>query len=116
MLTNDFGQDFAQVNRAVIGILHALELQIISQVVTDTFIQYIVSDTAGTSLKVDMVKDVPFHFGSLLVESGAQQFAGAEDVFLPDVFVECARRQGTGGAHADGERGFGAASHGLCSG
>lgn len=72
LFTNHFGQDFAQVNQVVLGILHALELQITSQVVTDTFIQYIVTDTAGTLLKVDLVKDVPVHFGALLFKNGVR--------------------------------------------
>lgn len=70
LFTNDFEQDFAQVNQAVLGILHALELQITSQVVTDTFVQYIVTDGDGNALKVDLVKDVPVHFGSLVERSG----------------------------------------------
>jgi len=32
-------------------------------VITDTFIQYIVADQMGTPLKVDMVKNMPVHFG-----------------------------------------------------
>jgi predicted nucleotidyltransferase component of viral defense system len=70
LFTNDFGQDFAQVNRAILGILHTLTLQITSQVVTDTFIQYIVTDSDGNLLKVDLVKDVPVHFGSLVERDG----------------------------------------------
>ncbi len=70
LFTNDFGQDFAQVHRVILGILHALTLQITSQVVTDTFIQYIVTDPDGNSLKVDLVKDVPVHFGSLVERDG----------------------------------------------
>ncbi|MBN2148400.1 MAG: nucleotidyl transferase AbiEii/AbiGii toxin family protein [Anaerolineales bacterium] len=72
LFTNDFGQDFAQVNQTVLGILHALELQITSQVVTDTFIQYIMADQVGVSLKVDLVKDVPVHFGDLLTRGGVR--------------------------------------------
>jgi len=70
LFTNDFGQDFAHVNQVVLGILHVLKLQITNQVVTDTFIQYIVADQAGISLKVDIVKDVPVHFGELVVKDG----------------------------------------------
>jgi predicted nucleotidyltransferase component of viral defense system len=70
LFTNYFGQDFSQVNQAVLGILHALELQITSQVVTDTFIQYTVTDAAGTPLKIDLVKDVPVHFDDLLTRNG----------------------------------------------
>ncbi len=72
MFTNEFNQDFAQANQAVLGILHALELQITSQVATDTFIQYIVADAAGTPLKIDLVKDVPVHFGDLLTRDGVR--------------------------------------------
>ena len=70
LFTNHFEQDFAQVNQAILGILYALELRITSQVVTDTFIQYIVADAAGTPLKVDLVKDVPVHFGALVERDG----------------------------------------------
>jgi predicted nucleotidyltransferase component of viral defense system len=72
LFTNDFGQDFAQVNQAVLVMLQALELQITSQVVTDEFIQYIVADQAGTPLKIDLVKDVPVHFGDLLTRNGVR--------------------------------------------
>jgi predicted nucleotidyltransferase component of viral defense system len=68
--TNDFDQDFAQVNQVILGILHALTLQITSQVVTDTFIQYIVTDLDGNLLKVDLVKDIPVHFGPLVERDG----------------------------------------------
>lgn len=70
LFTNDFGQNFAQVNQVVLGILHVLELRITSQVVTDTFIQYIVADPAGTALKVDLVKDIPVHFSPPLERDG----------------------------------------------
>jgi predicted nucleotidyltransferase component of viral defense system len=70
LFTNDFEQDFAEVNRTILVILHALSLQVTSQVVTDTFIQYIVTDQDGNSLKVDLVKDVPVHFGPLVERDG----------------------------------------------
>jgi predicted nucleotidyltransferase component of viral defense system len=72
LFTNDFSQDFAHVNQVVLGILHALNLQITNQVITDTFIQYIVADQSGVSLKVDLVKDVPVHFGELVVKNGVR--------------------------------------------
>jgi hypothetical protein len=49
-----------------------LELQITSQVVTDLFIQYIVADQVGVSLKVDLVKDVPDPFGEMGVKDGVR--------------------------------------------
>jgi predicted nucleotidyltransferase component of viral defense system len=72
LFTNDWGQDFARVNQFILVIWHTLELQIISQVATDTFIQYIVADVAGSSLKVDLVKDVPVHFGDLITKNGVR--------------------------------------------
>lgn len=72
LFTNRFEQDFTQVNQAVLGILHALKLQITSQVATDTFLQYIVTEATGTLLKVGMVKDVPVHFGPLVERDGVR--------------------------------------------
>ena len=72
LFTNDQTRDFSIVNRTVLGIFHTLDLQIISQAATDTFIQYIVVDPAGTSLKVDMVKDVPVHFGDPSILAGVR--------------------------------------------
>ena len=63
LFTNQPHTDFDQVNRVVLGILSALALRIQSQVTTSTFLQYIVVDHGDTSLKVDIVKDVPVHFG-----------------------------------------------------
>lgn len=70
LFTNDQNQDFAVVNRTVLGILYTLNLQITSQVTTNTYIQYIVLDQAGTTLKVDLVKDVPVHFGEPVLRAG----------------------------------------------
>ena len=47
----------------MLGILSELALRIQSQVTTSTFLQYIVVDDIDMSLKVDIVKDVPVHFG-----------------------------------------------------
>ena len=63
LFTNDQDQDFTLVLQTVTAILHALDLQTVSQAATDTFIRYIVRDPAGTLLKVDLVKDVPVRFG-----------------------------------------------------
>jgi Nucleotidyl transferase AbiEii toxin, Type IV TA system len=72
LFTNDQAQDFTLVNRTALGIVHTLYLQIVSQAATDTFIQYIVVDPAGTSLKVDLVKDVPVHFGDPTILAGVR--------------------------------------------
>jgi predicted nucleotidyltransferase component of viral defense system len=70
LFTNDWQQDFAQVNQITLGIFHSLDLQITSQTITDTYIQYIVMDASGDSLKIEMVKDVPVHFGKILIKDG----------------------------------------------
>ena len=70
LFTNEQDHDFAFVNQTVLAILHTLNLQIISQVNTNTFIQYIVGDPYGVTLKVDLVKDIPVHFGDTIIHSG----------------------------------------------
>lgn len=72
LFTNNQTQDFAQVNQIVLGIFHTLDLQITSQVNTDTYIQYIVSDASGIIFKVDLVKDIPIHFGHFNVNNGVR--------------------------------------------
>lgn len=65
LFTNNQQVDFDSVNATVRGIVTRLGKQVIREIVTDTFIQYIVEDSAGSSLKVDFVKDVPIHFGEI---------------------------------------------------
>lgn len=72
LFTNQPYTDFDQVNRIVLGILSELALQIQSQVTTSTFLQYIVVDHNDTSLKVDIVKDVPVHFGEARQVNGVR--------------------------------------------
>jgi len=52
--------------------LYSLDLRITSQVLTDTYLQYILTDAAGASLKVDLVKDIPIHFGELATKNGVR--------------------------------------------
>ena len=63
LFTNDQAQDFDTVNRTILFIAHSLQLGIINQVTTATFLQYIFSGEQNQSLKVDIVKDIPVHFG-----------------------------------------------------
>jgi len=72
LFTNDLQQDFVLTNQQVLIVLHALNLQITSQVITDTFIQYIALDPDGTTLKIDLVKDVPVHFGDPIFQKGVR--------------------------------------------
>jgi len=70
LFTNDQQQDFVLTNQQVLIVLHTLNLQITSQVITDTFIQYIALDPDGITLKIDLVKDVPVHFGDPIFQKG----------------------------------------------
>ena len=40
----------------------------VKQVVTNTFLQFIFEDSQGNTLKVDLVKDIPVHFGDFKTE------------------------------------------------
>ena len=64
--TQNQTQDFSLVNRAVLQIAYDLQLQILNQVTTDTFLQYIFVDGDQTPLKVDIVRDIPVHFGDIV--------------------------------------------------
>lgn len=70
LFTNAFEIDFFQVNQLLLSIFYGLGLNISSQVNTDTFIQSVVLDQDGSSLKVDLVKDIPIHFGENLFRAG----------------------------------------------
>jgi len=70
LFTNNQDQDFALVNQIVLEILHSLKCRINSQVTTTTYIQYVTIDPSGTALKIDLVKDVPVHFGDLTSRDG----------------------------------------------
>jgi hypothetical protein len=65
LFTNLQTLDFALVNRVFLQIFHSLDLRITSQVTTDTYSEYIMSDPEGISLKVDVVKDIPVRFGEI---------------------------------------------------
>lgn len=64
--TQNQTQDFSLVNRSILQIAHTLQLKIVNQITTDTFLQYIFVDNNETPLKVDIVRDIPIHFGALL--------------------------------------------------
>ncbi|OGM31344.1 hypothetical protein A2630_05015 [Candidatus Woesebacteria bacterium RIFCSPHIGHO2_01_FULL_44_10] len=55
--------DFNEVNLEMVKIIERLGLKIEKQTITDTFLQYIVKDKRKTELKIDLVKDIPVHFG-----------------------------------------------------
>lgn len=55
--------DFSAVNLEVERIGRELKLITIKQVTTNTFLQFIFENTEKNILKVDLVKDIPVHFG-----------------------------------------------------
>ncbi|MEK7550788.1 MAG: nucleotidyl transferase AbiEii/AbiGii toxin family protein [Patescibacteria group bacterium] len=59
--------DFSHVNFLVLRILNKLNLKIIKQINTDTFLQYITKDEKGDLLKIDFVKEIPVHFGEFKI-------------------------------------------------
>ncbi|MDZ7586920.1 MAG: nucleotidyl transferase AbiEii/AbiGii toxin family protein [Patescibacteria group bacterium] len=67
LFTNIQEVDFAGVQAEARRIFSTMKLKIEKAVLTDTFIQYI----AG-SLKVDLVKDVPVHFGKIRIKNGVR--------------------------------------------
>ena len=60
--------DFSHVNSLVLRILDKLNLKIIKQVNTDTFLQFITENQSGNKLKIDFVKEIPVHFGEFKME------------------------------------------------
>lgn len=60
--------DFSAVSLEVERIGRELKLTTIKQVTTNTFLQFIFDDEEKNTLKVDLVKDVPVHFGEFKQE------------------------------------------------
>ena len=60
--------DFSAVNLEIERIGRELKLITIKQVITNTFLQFIFESTEGDTLKVDVVKDIPVHFGEFKQE------------------------------------------------
>lgn len=55
--------DFNEVNLEILKIISVLKLSLIKQVNTETFLQYICEGKSALNLKIDIVKDIPVHFG-----------------------------------------------------
>ena len=64
LFTQNQSIQFSEVNLEVLKIAKKLSLNIEKQVVTDTYLQYIFKE----GLKVELVKDVPWHFGEFKIE------------------------------------------------
>ena len=65
LFTNNKAIDFSQINFTALRIFRDLGYTIKNQIVTDTFLEYIGQNSAGETLKVDIVKDIPRHFGDI---------------------------------------------------
>lgn len=60
--------DFSVVNLEIERIGRELKLITTKQVTTNTFLQFIFEDAEKNTLKVDLVKDIPVHFGEFKQE------------------------------------------------
>jgi len=65
LFTNNSKIDFSQISFLVNKIGLELNLKVIQQVTTGTFVQFIFEDADKSTLKVDLVKDIPVHFGEV---------------------------------------------------
>lgn len=63
LFTQNQKTDFSIVNLEIERIGRELGLETIKQVTTDTFLQFIFQDSQQDLLKIDLVKDIPVHFG-----------------------------------------------------
>ena len=72
LFTNEQAVDFDFINRSALRLWGRLGLGILNQVSTGGYLQYIVEDEDQTTLKVDIVKDIPVHFGELRQEGSIQ--------------------------------------------
>lgn len=63
LFTNNSKIDFSQISFLANKIGLEMGLKVVQQVTTGTFVQFIFEDEAKSTLKVDLVKDIPVHFG-----------------------------------------------------
>ena len=66
--TIDQKADFAVVNAQINRLINRLGYKIENQVFTASFLQFILIDRNAKPLKVDLVKDIPVHFGLIKKE------------------------------------------------
>ncbi len=58
--------DFNEINFEILKIINALGLTLTKQVNTETFLQYICEGKNALDLKIDIVRDIPVHFGKII--------------------------------------------------
>lgn len=63
LFTNNSKIDFSQISFLANKIGLEMGLKVVQQVTTGTFVQFIFEDIDKSTLKVDLVKDIPVHFG-----------------------------------------------------
>lgn len=68
LFTNKQTTDFTKVSLLVHQIAKQLELELINEVNTAVFLQYNFAASSGLNLKIEVVKDIPVHFGKILVK------------------------------------------------
>lgn len=70
LFTNNRQIDFTKLNLAIHRIAQELKFKLINEVNTEDFLQYNFSTGKGLNLKIDVVKDIPVHFGKFLIKKG----------------------------------------------
>lgn len=68
LFTNEKQLDWDAVNKTVLRIGEGNGWKIVKQVSAKDFLQYIYADMKGNELKVDVVHDVPVHFGDIRLD------------------------------------------------
>ena len=68
--TQNQSLDFANTHQALLSMISGLGLTVLRTISVDAFLQYICEDAHGAGLKIDVVKDVPIHFGAIVEKNG----------------------------------------------
>lgn len=79
LFTNQKDVSFDEVNRVVFRIGSNLGWNLKSQITTNEFLQYIFVDANGMQLKIDIVRDIPVHFGDIK-EEGSMRIDALENI------------------------------------
>ena len=71
--------DFNEINLEILKIINTLGLTLTKQVNTETFLQYICEGKHALDLKIDIVKDIPVHFGKI-IKKGVVKIDSLENI------------------------------------
>lgn len=72
LFTNNQQIDFSEINLAIIKISQQLNLTLLQQATDKTFLQYILTTQDKSTLKIDVVKDIPVHFGQIITKNNVR--------------------------------------------